>query len=331
MKFREFVREVHRRNVWKVAVAYTAAAVVLLEVLTHLFHNFEAPHWVLKVITTLLIAGLPLACLAAWGFEVKDGIVRPVLPAPSSEGAPAADALPDRGRPSLLVVGLVLIAVLGVVALVQWRTPVRDQGSGKVAMPVVVVMDTAAPRGVYDDDVRKAGGTNADSLTEVLRDLPVLLQKETVGATWAREDQILKQTPSLILIHRSSFYHSMAEEFGFGYPGEPGFDEARAKALYEISQNKLMALLGYVGQVSPGTRFVVYGRGTGGDWENDQDRASWLAQVEGRFPVVKGRITAIGIPGGLAGGSMHDETTQQMFRQLVRKRLKLDEEVGQRR
>jgi hypothetical protein len=45
--------------------------------------------------------------------------------------------------------------------------------------------------------------------------------------------------------------------------------------------------------------------------------------------VVKGKITAIGIPGGLAGGSMYDETTQQMFRQLVRKRLKLDEEVGQ--
>jgi len=328
MKFREFLRELHRRNVWKVAVAYTAAAVVLLEVLTHLFHNFEAPHWVLKVITTLLIAGLPLACLAAWGFEVKDGTVRPVLLAPSSEGAPSADALPDRGRPSLLVAGLVLIAVLGVVALVQWRTPVHDQGSGKTAMPIVVVMDTAAPRGVYDDDVRNAGGTNADSLTEVLRDLPVMLQKETVGATWAREDQILKQAPSLILIHRSSFYHSMAEEFDFGYPGEPEFDEARAKALYEISQNKLMALLGYVGQVSPGTRFVVYGRDAGGDWENDQDRARWLAQVEGRFPVVKGRITAIGIPGGLAGGSMHDETTQQMFRQLVRSLLKLDEDVG---
>jgi hypothetical protein len=78
MKFREFLRELHRRNVWKVAVAYTAAAVVLLEVLTHLFHNFEAPHWVLKVITTLLVAGLPLACLAAWGFEVKEGRVRSV-------------------------------------------------------------------------------------------------------------------------------------------------------------------------------------------------------------------------------------------------------------
>ena len=50
----------------------------------------------------------------------------------------------------------------------------------------------------------------------------------------------------------------------------------------------------------------------------------------GRFPVVKERITAIGIPGGLAGGSMHDEMTQQMFRELVRRLLKLDGEGGQR-
>jgi hypothetical protein len=76
MKFHEFLRELHRRSVWKVAVAYTAAAAVLFEVLTLLFHNFEAPHWVLKVITKTLIAGLPMACLVAWGFTVKEGRVR---------------------------------------------------------------------------------------------------------------------------------------------------------------------------------------------------------------------------------------------------------------
>ena len=43
MSLRGFLKELHHRNVFKVAVAYTAAAVVLLEVLTHLFHNFEAP------------------------------------------------------------------------------------------------------------------------------------------------------------------------------------------------------------------------------------------------------------------------------------------------
>jgi eukaryotic-like serine/threonine-protein kinase len=102
MKFREFLRELHRRNVWKVAVAYTAAAVVLLEVLTHLFHNFEAPHWVLKVITTLLMAGLPLACLAAWGFEVREGRVRSV-PREPQETKPALLAPVTTAPPSIAV------------------------------------------------------------------------------------------------------------------------------------------------------------------------------------------------------------------------------------
>jgi TolB-like protein len=104
MSLREFFKELHHRNVFKVAVAYTAAAVVLLEVLTHLFHNFEAPHWVLKVITTLLIAGLPAACLMAWGFEFKEGGVRsvprvpkdskPALPAPEATAPPSIAVLP---------------------------------------------------------------------------------------------------------------------------------------------------------------------------------------------------------------------------------------------
>jgi TolB-like protein len=104
MSLRGFLKELHHRNVFKVAVAYTAAAVVLLEVLTHLFHNFEAPHWVLKVITTLLIVGLPAACLMAWGFEFKEGRVRsvprepketkPALPAPETAASPSIAVLP---------------------------------------------------------------------------------------------------------------------------------------------------------------------------------------------------------------------------------------------
>jgi TolB-like protein len=104
MSLRGFLKELHHRNVFKVAVAYAAAAMVLLEVLTHLFHNFEAPHWVLKVVTTLLIMGLPVACLMAWGFEFREGGVRsiprtpkeakPALPAPETTAPPSIAVLP---------------------------------------------------------------------------------------------------------------------------------------------------------------------------------------------------------------------------------------------
>jgi TolB-like protein len=104
MSLRGMLKELHHRNVLKVAVAYVATGAVLLEVLTHLFHNFEAPLWVLKVITTLLILGLPVACLMAWGFEFKEGSVRsvprvpkePKLPLPEPEVAiiPSIAVLP---------------------------------------------------------------------------------------------------------------------------------------------------------------------------------------------------------------------------------------------
>ena len=107
MKIRGFLKELRHRGVFKVAVAYTATGIVVLEVVTHLFHNFEAPHWVLKVITTLLILGLPIACLMAWGFEFKEGRVRTVprepeeaklaLPGPEAT-APAPSIASCRSR-----------------------------------------------------------------------------------------------------------------------------------------------------------------------------------------------------------------------------------------
>ena len=47
-------------------------------------------------------------------------------------------------------------------------------------------MDSPHPERVYDPATRKTGGTNADDLTDLLRDLPVLLLKETTNAIWDR-------------------------------------------------------------------------------------------------------------------------------------------------
>jgi len=174
MKFREFLRELHRRAVWKVAVAYTATAVVLLEAFTHLFHNFEAPHWVLKVITTLLIAGLPLACLAAWGFEVKEGRLRsvprepreskPALPAPATTAPPSIAVLPfedmspeqdqkylGHGIAEELLNALVAIEQLKVAARTS-SFALADRGAS-----MQEIGDTLHVRHVLEGSVRRSG------------------------------------------------------------------------------------------------------------------------------------------------------------------------------
>ena len=70
-----------------------------------------------------------------------------------------------------------------------------NQPNGVVSSgpPVVILMDTPAPAGVYDDATRAGSGTNADDLNDALRAFPVELHKETVSSTWDREDQILRQ------------------------------------------------------------------------------------------------------------------------------------------
>ena len=192
--------------------------------------------------------------------------------------------------------------------------------------PVVFLMDTLAPRGVYDPETLHNSGTNADDLNDLLRDLPVVLHKETLGSTWDREDQILKQRPDLIVIHRSALFHSINLELGFGYPP---FDDpehqARVERIYELVDGKLMAFFGYVALGDPQTKFLVYSRGHGGQWP-EEDRSAWVVDVEGRFPQLEGRLFTMKVPVGPDGASFRDPVTGGMIRERVVSLLDLSDE-----
>ena len=119
----------------------------------------------------------------------------------------------------------------------------------------MVLMDTPARAGVYDAQTAARGGTNADDLNELLRDLPLELHKETVTSTWDREAHVLRQEPDLVLIHRSAFFHSMNLEFGYGYPPFPSEQaEIDWQRLYRTADDKLVAFLGVVGIAPRDTR-----------------------------------------------------------------------------
>ena len=72
-------------------------------------------------------------------------------------------------------------------------------------LPLVMVMDSAHPSRVYDDSVRQSGGTNADILSDILSDLPVVTQKELISPNWHRHEAIMQFEPDLIVIHYSGF------------------------------------------------------------------------------------------------------------------------------
>ncbi len=69
------LRELKRRNVFKIGVAYIITAWLLIEVSSVVLPTFKAPEWVMQVFTFFLILGFPLALIIAWAFELTpDGI-----------------------------------------------------------------------------------------------------------------------------------------------------------------------------------------------------------------------------------------------------------------
>ena len=69
--------ELKRRNVIKAAMAYLVVAWVLLQFFTLILDVFEAPKWIIKLLTTLLAIGFPLWVVFSWIFEITpDGLKR---------------------------------------------------------------------------------------------------------------------------------------------------------------------------------------------------------------------------------------------------------------
>ena len=72
-----FIDELKRRNVIRVALAYTIVAWLIAQVTELAFESFGTPDWAIKTVLFLLIIGFPLALLFAWAYELtSDGLKR---------------------------------------------------------------------------------------------------------------------------------------------------------------------------------------------------------------------------------------------------------------
>jgi TolB-like protein/Tfp pilus assembly protein PilF len=77
------ITELKRRNVFRVGVAYAIVGWLLIEVASVLLPTFDAPEWVMKAFSSLVILGFPLTLVIAWAFELTpEGIKRETAVAP---------------------------------------------------------------------------------------------------------------------------------------------------------------------------------------------------------------------------------------------------------
>jgi len=234
---------------------------------------------------------------------------------PSGVITPASVTVPQpaRGAAARLARNLVsrrtsVWAMAGIaLAVTSWSVAgaLRDDGPPLPKTPVVVLMDSPHPQRVYDAATLRAGGMNADDLTELLRDQPLVLIKEATGARWDREEQLLAQTPDLIIAHRSTFYDATLL-------GDSTLDNKYFAQLYAPAADKFESLLGYVARANRHTRFIVYSRGS---WKTEAEARVWINTVERRFPAIAGRLTVYKVP--LDRATFRNDTTGREIKALA--------------
>jgi hypothetical protein len=235
---------------------------------------------------------------------------RPITPAEQKA------KMPWRAVAAMLAL---LLAMAGAVFLFKSLT--KDD-------PVIVLMDTTAPGGIYDEENQQPGGSNTKELQRVLTENNFLpsssLYSESIPAGWDREDFIAELRPDLIIIHRSSFYHPVNAVLKLGRPPFTNLvDELRWKAVYELADERLILFMAYVASHVPHTKFLIYSRGTDPDWVQDDKRLDWQKKIEGRFKELKGRITTMVVEGGYQKGTFKDPKTAEDLRTNVTEILKL--------
>jgi TolB-like protein len=86
-----FFKELKRRKVYTIAVAYVVVGWLLLQVADVVLPIYDTPDWVLRTFTTLLFLGFPIALVLAWVYDFTTEGVVTTEPDPEDEHETAID------------------------------------------------------------------------------------------------------------------------------------------------------------------------------------------------------------------------------------------------
>jgi hypothetical protein len=176
--------------------------------------------------------------------------------------------------------------------------------------PVIVLLDSPLHGRVYDSRTEAAGGTNADDITDALRDLEVVIEKENTSPMWHREAQVLQQNPDLIVSHLSCLFD---ERVAVG-------QKPVLQQLFNQAVDRLLSFFGYVAMHNPRTRFLIYSRGRFADYGGVD---KFVKDSEARFPILRGRLHAWTVPAGREKATFRDPETARLIHERVKATLGL--------
>jgi len=108
-----FWRELRRRKVFKVGVAYAISAWIIAQIVTLVKEPLHLPAWFDTAIIVLLIAGFPIALILAWVFDITpQGIARTGAEETAPDVAPPASGSASPTHPAFMGQSQESIAVL---------------------------------------------------------------------------------------------------------------------------------------------------------------------------------------------------------------------------
>jgi TolB-like protein len=111
-----FFGELNRRNVFRVAIAYTVVAWLVAQVAELALDSFGSPEWVMKTLLLLLVIGLPIALVFAWAFELTpEGVKR-------EKNVNQSTSITSKTGPKIgyIIIGVLVVALSISVSTHQW-------------------------------------------------------------------------------------------------------------------------------------------------------------------------------------------------------------------
>jgi TolB-like protein len=145
-----FLSELKRRNVYKVAVAYAVVGWLVIQVATSTFPVLEIPNWATKLVIAVVLLGFPIALVIAWAFEMTpEGMRR------------TADVSPDEKIPQwsrrkfaafILLVVICAAALLGYQVFRKKSAPDNASAAPAVSPKSIAVLPLLNESGDPKDD-----------------------------------------------------------------------------------------------------------------------------------------------------------------------------------
>lgn len=275
----QLFEELKRRNVFRVALAYLAAAWLIIQVADVVFNNIGVPEWLMKSLLFFLAVGFPIAVLFAWAYEMTPEGIKREKDVDRSESITQETG--QKLNRTIIAVLLVAVVFLLVDKLVlgpgEPEVTITDKS---VAVLPFVAMSSGEDDEYFADGLTEEILNSLAQLPELLvtartsafyfkdKDLPVPVIAESLGVAHIVEGSVRRVGAQLRvtaqLIRAADGFHLWSETYDLGENAEfrvqTDIAEKIAAALDVVLDDEKREQMEAAGLRNP-EAFVAYQRG----------------------------------------------------------------------